>query len=94
MSDAILTEVLTMAVLARVPKAAAGKKGFAFVCQSGSLEDEHHFLFDCPAYSHMRSDYSKLFQHPAPTVASFLATEQQSVLGSFLKACFATDFVY
>ena len=28
-------------------------------------------------------------KHPSPTVASFLATEQPNVLGSYLKTCFA-----
>ncbi len=31
------------------------------VCMSGSVEDEHHFLFDCPAYIHIRQQYSHLF---------------------------------
>ena len=29
--------------------------------RSGSVEDEHHFLFDCPALQSQCSDYSKLF---------------------------------
>ena len=28
------------------------------VCKSGCVENEHHFLFDCPAYAHIR--YSQL----------------------------------
>jgi hypothetical protein len=31
------------------------------VCMSGSVEGEHHFLFDCPAYSHIHQQYSHLF---------------------------------
>ena len=31
------------------------------VCMSGSVEDEHHFLFDCPAYSHRPQQYSHFF---------------------------------
>ena len=41
------------------------------------------------AYSQIRAEYNHLFQHPSPTVASFLATEQLNVLGSYLKTCFA-----
>ncbi len=30
-----------------------------FVCMSGSVEDENHFLFDCPAYSNSQKSASK-----------------------------------
>ncbi len=56
---------------------------------SGSVEDEHHFLFDCPAYSHIRQQYSHLFHQASPSVATFLATDQPNVVGSYLKTCFA-----
>ena len=46
------------------------------VCMSGSVEDEHHFLFDFPAYSHIRQQYSHLFHQASPSVATFLATDQ------------------
>ncbi len=59
------------------------------VCMSGSVEDEHHFLFDCPAYSHIRQQYSHLFHQASPSVATFLATDQPNVVGSYLKTCFA-----
>ncbi len=35
------------------------------VCMSGSVEDEHHFLFDCPAYSHILKQYTHLFHQAA-----------------------------
>ncbi len=58
---------------------------------SGSVEDEHHFLFDCPAYSHIRQQYSHLFQQASSSVAAFLATDQPNVVGSclYLGTCFA-----
>jgi len=55
------------------------------VCMSGSVEDERHFLFDCPAYSHIRQQYNHLFHQASPSVATFLA----NVVGSYLKTCFA-----
>ena len=63
-----------------------------FVCMSGSVEEEHYFLFDCPAYNHICQQYSDLF-HQAPSssssVAAFLTTDQPNMLGSDLKTCFA-----
>ncbi len=56
---------------------------------SGSVEDEHHFLFYCPAYIHIRQQYSHLFHQASPSVATFLATDQPNVVGSYLKTCFA-----
>lgn len=38
-----------------------GKTGL--VCRSTQhVEDEHHFLFDCPAYSSLRASHASLFQ--------------------------------
>ena len=59
------------------------------VCMSGSVEDEHHFLFDCPAYCHIRQQYSHLFHQASSSVAAFLATDQPNVVGNYLKTCFA-----
>ncbi len=59
------------------------------VCMSGSVEDEHHFLSDCPAYNHIRQQYSHLFHSASPSVAASLATDQPNVVGSYLKTCFA-----
>ncbi len=59
---------------------------------SGSVEDEHHLLFDCPAYSHIRQQYSHLFHQVSPSVATssnFLATDHPNVVGSCLKTYFA-----
>ncbi len=59
------------------------------VCMSGSVEDELHFLFDCPAYSHILQQYSHLCHQASSSVAAFLATNQPYVVGSYLKTCFA-----
>ncbi len=41
-------------------------------CASDSAEDEHHFLFDCPAYSVIRNIFKNILWGPAPTLSSFL----------------------
>ena len=40
-------------------------------------------------YIHIRQQYSHLFHQASPSVATFLATDQPNVLGSYLKTCFA-----
>jgi len=56
---------------------------------SGSVEDEHPFPVCCPAYSHIRQQYSHLFHQASSSVAAFLATDQPNEVGSYLKTCFA-----
>ncbi len=51
------------------------------VCTTGSVDAEHPFLVDCPAYSHIRQQYSHLFQHSS-SVTAFLATGERSVENS------------
>ena len=55
------------------------------VCLACSVEDEHHFIFDCPAYSHIRDQHDNLFQNPNPIDA----TDQPGVLGYYLQTCFS-----
>lgn len=62
---------------------------FCEVCGSLRVEDEHHFLFDCPAYDEVRSRHAELYQLPSADVGSFLATRQHSLLGRHLKKCFS-----
>jgi len=31
------------------------------LCASGSAEDEHHFVFDCPAYCAIRNRFTNIF---------------------------------
>ncbi len=40
------------------------KDRLCLVCKSlQELEDKQHFLFECPAYSHIRAKHAGLFQH-------------------------------
>ncbi|DBA66069.1 TPA: hypothetical protein ACH3X2_003073 [Trebouxia sp. C0005] len=88
---------LTQAALAKIVNIAAERTESALchktdpvlVCLSGSVEEEHHRLFDCPANSHIQQQYSHLFHQASPSVAAFLATDQFNVVGSHLKTCFA-----
>jgi len=41
------------------------------VCMSSSVEDEHHFLFDCPAYCRIRQQYSHPFHQASSSEAAF-----------------------
>ena len=55
-----------------------------------SVKDKHPFLFDCPAYSHIRQQYSHFSHQASPSVAAVLATDQPADgVGSYLKTCFA-----
>ena len=60
------------------------------VCMSGSVEDKHHFLFDCPTYSHIRQQYSHLFHQASPSVEIFLATDHPNVVGNQDLLCSKT----
>ena len=39
------------------------------VCKSECVANEHHFLFDCPAYAHIRYNHATLF-HGIQTVSA------------------------
>ena len=59
------------------------------VCQSlDYVEDEQHFVFDCPAYSHIRSQHLDLLQHCC-TIADFMTLCEPNACGGFLRECFA-----
>lgn len=58
------------------------------VCNSLCVEDEHRFLFDCPAYAHTRGGHATLFQSLIQTVASVVNTDDPSLLGRYLSQCF------
>ena len=59
------------------------------VCKSlDCVEDEQHFVFDCPAYSHIRSQHSELLQHCC-TIADFVTLCEPNACGGFLRECFA-----
>ena len=57
------------------------------VCKSGCVESEHHFLFDCPAYAHIRYSRAILF-HGIQTVFSVINSNNPCLLGRYLRQCF------
>ncbi len=61
------------------------------VCKSlDCVEDEQHFVFDCPAYSHMhiRSQHLDLLQHCCG-IADFMSLcEPNACGGGFIRECF------
>ena len=58
------------------------------VCNSGQdVEDEHHFLFDCPAYSYIRLKHMHVFEQVC-TVPEFLARCEPNACAGFLRDCF------
>ena len=59
------------------------------VCKSlDCVEDEQHFVFDCPAYSHIRSQHLGILQH-CRTIADFMTLCEPNACGDFLRECFA-----
>ena len=42
----------------------------SLVCMSVSIEDEHHFLFDCLAYNNIRQQYSNLLHQSSLSPSS------------------------
>ena len=59
------------------------------VCKSlDCVEDEQHFIFYCPAYSHIRSQHLDLLQHCC-TIADFMSLCEPNASGGFLRECFA-----
>ncbi len=58
------------------------------VCKSlDYVEDEQHFVFDCPAYSHIRSQHLDLLQHCC-TIADFMSLcEKGNALHVGSKSC-------
>ena len=54
------------------------------VCNSpGCVDDEQHFIFDCPAYSHVRVMHMNLFQCCC-IVADFLSLCEPNACGGYL----------
>ena len=46
---------------------------FCLVCASNTAEDEHHFVFDCPAYRPIRDRFTTIFRdQPLPCLLSSL----------------------
>jgi len=63
------------------------------VCKSlDCVEDEQHFVFDCPAYSHICEMHQvTAFGPPAArcTIADFMILCEPNACGGFLRECFA-----
>ncbi len=57
-------------------------------CASGLAEDEHHFVFDCPAYCAIRNRFTNIFWGPAPTLSSVFTLHDPKVIARFLRECF------
>ena len=57
-------------------------------CTSGSAEDEHHFVFDCPAYCAIRNRFTNILWGPASTLSSFCTLYDPKVIARFLRECF------
>ena len=55
------------------------------VCHSTAVEDDHHFLFGCPVYAHIRDEFPALFQISYLSVKLFIDTDDVNVLGRYLR---------
>ena len=59
------------------------------VCASDTAEDEHHLVFDCPAYCPLRDRFTAIFWGPAPTLSSFFTLHDHRVIAKVLHECVA-----
>ena len=55
------------------------------LCDTISVEDEHHVLLDCPAYASLRSE----FQVPSGEMKTVMLSFDQSRLALFLDRAWA-----
>ena len=63
------------------------KDRLCLVCSSAQqVEDEHNFLFDCPAYSSIRASHANLFQC-ACSVSDFFDSCEANACGGFIRNC-------
>ena len=64
---------------------------FRSFCATDIAEDEHHFVFECPAYCSIRDRFTAIFWGPAPrpTLSSFFTLHDHRVVAKFLQECFA-----
>ena len=57
------------------------KDRLCLVCSSAQdVEDEHHFSFDCPAYSSIRASHANLFQCAVQYLAFLTVVKQMHVV--------------
>ena len=52
------------------------------------VEDEQHFLFDCPDYSNVRRKCATMVQH-AFTAPDLTTQSERNVFGRFFRECFS-----
>ena len=51
------------------------------------VEKEQHFVFDCPAYSHIRAKHVDMFQHYC-TVADFTSFCEPNACGGYCRVLY------
>ena len=61
---------------------------FCSVCATDIAGDEHHFVFECPAYCSIRDRLTAISWGPAPTLSSFFGLHDHRVIAKFLQECF------
>ena len=70
------------------------KDRLCLVCSSAQdVEDEHHFLFECPAYSSIRASHANLYQC-ACSVSGFFDNCEANACGGFIRDCFSLKEQY
>ena len=57
------------------------------ICASSAVEDEHHFLFECPLYDSLRFQFADIFSTDCHTVACFL-TKNPDRVAQYVYSCF------
>ena len=56
------------------------------ICENRNIEDENHFLLECPAYNHIRSQFQNLCCNT--NLSSLLRCQNYSELGRLLSKLF------
>ncbi len=65
------------------------KERLCQVCHSlHNVEDEQHFIFDCPAYSHIRKKHANLFQQTCAVPGFIAQCEPNACRGFFQRTLF------
>ncbi len=82
-------DVAAMACILRRWVGTDRKDRLCQICYSDQdVEDEQHFLFDCPAYSNVRRKYVTMVQH-AFTAPDLITQSEPNVFGGVFKECFS-----
>ena len=56
---------------------------------SDTAEDDHHFVFDCPACCAIKDRFTAIFWGRAPTIFAFLTLHEPRAIAKVLPVCFA-----